>query len=151
MKIKFLIPIICSIILGVFLGKTFFSDYNTNEIPVFNEGEKLYFVSLGSFATLDKLKESNKDYEEYLYVLEQDIYYLYGGITKLENIAKRIKTSYEKNYKQVSIKEINVNNNSFLNILGEYDKITTIASNDKDLLDIEKIVISNYKEMIMSE
>lgn len=151
MKLKFLIPIALSIVIGILIGKIFFNEYDNNSISAFYEGEKVYFVQLGVYKDLDGLKSGNENYTDYVYVLEDDGYHLYAGISKKENIANRVKTYYESNGKKIYVKEKNVNNASFLNILTEYDKITTIATNDKDLINIEKIVLSNYKEMVLQE
>ena len=67
---------------------------------------------------------------------------------KDKEIASRIKDYYEKNGYSIYIKENILDNESFLSILGEYDKIIGITG-DNDLQEVEKIVISNYKEMVL--
>ena len=151
MKFKFLIPIVLSIIIGVLIGNVFFSEYDNKSISAFYEGEKVYFVQMGVYKEMDSLKSDNPNYLDYAYVLEDDGYHLYVGVSKKENIASRIKTYYESDNKSIYIKEKNIANASFLNILTEYDKITSIATNDRDLINIEKIVLSNYKEMVLQE
>lgn len=146
MKYKFLIPIILSIVVGFFIGKTFFNDYD-NTISVFNEGEKLYFIEIDN----SKIKEELNDNEDYLILKEDDTYYLYVGITKNKEIAEKIKVYYEKLENNIYVREKYVDNYSFLNILTEYDKICTAINDDKNLIDIERIVISNYKEMILED
>ena len=39
-------------------------------------------------------------------------------------------------------------NKSFISILKEYDKIINLVS-DKDIDEIQRIIISNYKEMVL--
>lgn len=143
MKYKFLIPIIFSIVVGFFIGKSFFNDYDSTT-SVFNEGEKLYFIKLNS------VKE-NVSLDEFLTLNEDGNYYVYVGITKEENTARKIESYYEKLDNDISIKEKYVDNYSFLNILTEYDKICSAINDDKNLIDIERIVISNYKEMILED
>lgn len=144
MKYKFLMPVILSIVVGFFIGKTFFNDYD-NTTSVFNEGEKLYFVEIDS----SKIRDSLDSNEDYLILKEDDTYYLYAGITKNEEIAKKIKVYYEKLNNNIYVREKYVDNYSFLNILTEYDKICIAIDDNKNLIDIERIVISNYKEMIL--
>lgn len=150
MKIKFLIPICLSILIGFLIGKVFFNQYDVMSASSIDEGEKIYFVELGIYSSLDKIK-SLDNYNDFLYLEESDGYHLYGGITKNKKIAEKIKVYYDELYKNIYIREKIVNNYSFLNILNEYDKICTAISNNKDLPDIEKIVISNYKEMILQD
>lgn len=60
MKYKFLIPITFSIILGIVIGKTFFTNYNSNPTQVFYEGEGAYFVELGIYWDERRDKRSRK-------------------------------------------------------------------------------------------
>lgn len=143
MKYKFLIPVVLSIVIGFFIGKTFFNDYD-NTTSVFNEGEKLYFIKLNS------VKE-DESLDDFLTLKEDDSYNIYVGITKEESVARKIESYYEKQDNDISIKEKYVDNYSFLNILTEYDKICSAINDDKNLIDIERIVISNYKEMILED
>ena len=148
MKYKFLVPITLSIIIGLFFGKIFFDNYDKTSITVFDEKDKIYMLQIGVYQTIESLEENFKDYKKYLYIEKDDGYHLYIGITKSQNIAKRIKEFYEKNDYSIYVKEELINNKSFLSILGEYDKIIDITS-ENDLPEIEKIVISNYKEMVL--
>ena len=148
MKYKFLVPILFSIAIGLFFGKIFFDNYDKTSLTVFDEKSKVYMLQVGVYSSKDKMKESFKDYKKLLYIESDDGYHLYVGITKNNQIAKKIKEHYDKKGNNIYVKENIVDNKSFLSILGEYDKIIDIAS-DNDIEEIEKIVISNYKEMVL--
>ena len=148
MKTKAIFLIIISILLGTFLGNLFFSEYN-NTSYAFSEKQKIYFVQLGVYSDNASLKEVYPFYDDYLTILEDDGYHLYAAITKNEEIAKKVQACFAKEGKNTYIKEKMETNLRFLNVLSEYDKIKMIVSSDKDLMDIEKIVISSYKEMVL--
>lgn len=148
MKYKFLIPIVLSIVVGLFFGKIFFQNYEVNGITVFDEKDKVYMLQVGVYSTLDKMEEAFPEYQKYLYISQDDGYHLYVGITKNKEIASIIKEYYEDQGYSIYVKENLLDNNAFLSILGEYDKIINIAS-PSDIAEIEKIVISNYKEMVL--
>lgn len=148
MKYKFLIPIALSIVVGLFFGKIFFQNYEANGITVFDEKDKVYMLQVGVYSTLDKMEEAFPEYQKYLYISQDDGYHLYVGITKNKEIASTIKEYYEDQGYSIYVKENLLDNNAFLSILGEYDKIINIAS-PSDIAEIEKIVISNYKEMVL--
>ena len=148
MKYKFLIPITLSIIVGLFFGKIFFDNYDTSSLTVFDEKDKVYMLQIGVYSSLEKIKSSFKNYEDYLYISNDDGYHLYVGITKDKEIASKIKELYEKDGYSIYVKENIIDNSSFLSVLGEYDKIINITSLS-DIKEIEKIVISNYKEMVL--
>ena len=149
MKVKFLIPILGSIILGIIIGRIFFNEYDKNTLSVFKEMQNIYFVQLGVYNNLEILKEKVKDYKDYLILLEEDGYHIYVGISKDKKVAERIAGYFKNSGKDTYIKEKKVDNTRFLNILSEYDKITTIVTSEKDLMDIERIVLSNYEELVL--
>ncbi len=141
MKYRFLVPVLLSIFLGLILGKIFFNEYDLKTEDVFQSGEIVYFVLID--------KSSNKnDFSSYsddlLYLKDANNYYVYGGISKNKLIAEKISKFYDNSL----IEEKLVDNLTFLNILGEYDKVVDIASNKDDILDLEAIVMANYKELV---
>lgn len=147
-NLKFIFYILISIILGVTFGRVFFKDYNDNSLTAFKEGEKLYFVQTGVYDSIDTIKEVYEDYDKYLIQEEDNNYHVYVGISTSKNIANRIKDYYKTLGNNIYIKKNNINNYDFLSILKEYEKIINITSNDEDLIDIERIIISNYKETV---
>ena len=148
MKYKFLIPILFSIGVGLFFGKTFFDIYDSSSITAFDEKDKIYMVQIGVYSTESSMKKNFSNYKKYLYLKDDDGYHLYVGITKNTDIVRKIKELYKKDGYSIYVKETIEDNDSFLSILSEYDKIIDIVS-DKDIKEIEKIVISNYKEMVL--
>lgn len=148
MKYRFLIPIAFSILIGLFFGKTFFDIYDSSSMTVFDEKDKIYMLQIGVYDKEEQMEKVLKDYKKYLYIKDNDGYHLYIGITKSTENAKKIKELYKKDGYSIYIKESIENNKSFLSVLSEYDKIINITSDD-DIKEIEKIVISNYKEMVL--
>ena len=148
MKYKFLLPIALSIVIGLFFGKVFFDNYKSSSLTVFDEKDKVYMLQIGVYSSEEKMASSFKNYDKFLYIEKDDGIHLYVGITKDKEIASRIKDYYEKKGYSIYIKESILDNQSFLSILGEYDKIIGITG-DNDLKGIEEIVISNYKEMVL--
>lgn len=148
MRYKFLIPITLSIVMGLFFGKIFFDNYDNSSLTVFDEKDKVYMLQIGVYSSIDKMKSSFKDYEKYLYISGDDGYHLYVGVTKDKEIASRIKELYEKDGYSIYVKENIIDDKAFLSVLGEYDKIINITSLN-DIKEIQRIVISNYKEMVL--
>lgn len=147
MKYKFLIPITLSIVVGLFFGKVFFDNYNNNSVTVFNEKSKIYMLCI-SYKDKKLMKSSFKNYDSFYYKEKDDRYYLYVGITKSKKNALLIKEYYENKDYNILVEESIISNKKFISILGEYDKIFEITDNN-DIENIEKIVIDNYKEMVV--
>ena len=147
MKYRFLIPIFFAVIVGFIFGKMIFRQYD-DTLPVFGEGEKLYFIQSGIYSNLESMP---KNYKDYLYIYENNAYHLYLGITKNEKLASRIEGYYTKSGNNIYIKEKYVNNPEFTTLLGEYDKVLELTSKDADIGVVEKVVIASYKEMVLKE
>lgn len=147
MKYNFLLPIILSIAIGLFFGKAFFNIYDSSSITVFDEKDKIYMLQVGVYENENQLKKFN-DYNKYLYLKDDQGYHLYVGISKNEEVVSKIKELYKKDGYSIYVKESIESNKSFLSILSEYDKIIG-ALTDNDVKEIEKIIISNYKEMVL--
>ena len=150
MKFKFLIPIFFSVVIGFIFGRLIFNQYeNTN--TTFGDGERLYFIQVGVYSNMDSMQEDFKDVDDYLYLIENNAYHLYVGITKNEKIATKIEGYYREKGNNIYIKEKMVNNPEFTTLLGEYDKILDITSKDTDIEIVEKVVLASYKEMVLQE
>ena len=147
MKYKFLIPIFFSVLVGFIFGKMIFKQYDET-MTTFGDGEKLYFIQSGIYSNIESMP---KNYKDYLYIYENNAYHLYLGITKSEKTATRIQGYYEKKGNNIYIKEKFVNNPEFTTLLGEYDKVLELTSNDDDINAVEKVVIASYKEMVLKE
>lgn len=142
MKVRYFIPLCLAILLGFLTGKII-TDKNNGSIAVFYEGESIYFISTGVY----KEKEESH-FDGSIYQLEDDGFHEYVGITKNKKIANKIKEYYEKLGNNCNVSEKRVTNNEYINTLNEYDKVLLIA-NEKDLINIEKIVLANYEEMVL--
>ncbi len=144
MKIKALVPIFFSILVGFLFGRVIFDNYHKKSVLAFNEGEKVYLVKLASYDSLDKIENSKS-----LLVLSNDSSYnLYAGITKQKDNANKIISYYKDSYKDITIDTLYVNDLKFLTELKEYDKLVSIVTKKDDLISIESIILANYKEVL---
>lgn len=144
MKIKALVPIFFSILVGFLFGRVIFDNYHKKSVLAFNEGEKVYLVKLASYDSLEEIENSKS-----LLVLSNDnSYNLYAGITKQKDNANKIINYYKDSYKDITIDTLYVNDLKFLTELKEYDKLVSIVTKKDDLISIESIILANYKEVL---
>lgn len=144
MKIKALVPIFFSILVGFLFGRVIFDNYSKKSVLAFNEGEKVYLVKLASYDSLEEIENSKS-----LLVLSNDSSYnLYAGITKQKDNANKIINYYKDSYKDITIDTLYINDLKFLTELKEYDKLVSIVTKKDDLISIESIILANYKEVL---
>ena len=77
--------------------------------------------------------------------------YVYLGITRDSNNAKKIKAIYEKKGYQIYIKEQNLSNEEFYNNVTQFDLLITGTNKESEILTIEEVVLANYEELIKKD
>ncbi len=148
MNIKVIIPIFFSILVGFLFGRVIINNYEDTTVNAFNEGEKTYFIEIGEYSSYDDVKKI-KDVSNYLIVYENDNYKVYAGITKNKENANKIKDFYVDSFNNINVREKYINNENFIVQLKEYDKVISIITKKDDLVSVQKIIFSNYKEMVL--
>lgn len=129
---KDIILIIFSSLVGVLLSFFMFKQYDNNEIILTNTNtSKYYFVELGSFSSYDNMISSNNKLNEYIYSYDNNIYYVYGCITKNKKNLEKIE-GYFKDIEYITyIKEFNISNTFLDTKIEEIDKqLETVEDND---------------------
>ena len=77
--------------------------------------------------------------------------YVYLGITRDNNNAKKIKDIYEKKGYQIYIKEQNLSNEEFYNNVTQFDILVNSTDKASEILTIEEVVLANYEELIKKD
>lgn len=150
MNIKVLVPIFFSILVGFLFGKVIFNNYDSKAFNAFNQGERIFLIEVGKYKSQKDVK-SIKNVTDYLTTFENNMYKVYVGITKNKENADKIKEFYKDSFNNISIREKYVSNEVFLTELKEYDKVISIVTKEKDLNAVQKIIFSNYKEMVLKD
>ena len=149
---KTFIVVICSILIGLFLSNLLFKEYeyDVKLSTVFSSSNKVYFLQQGVYSSFDSMKENMISFSYYIYTYENDKYYTFIGVTKdMENLEK-LKGYYKSLDYDIYVKEVNVRNSEYLELLDEYD-ILLKAVDSKDAIDaIMMQLLGKYEEMIIN-
>ena len=78
-------------------------------------------------------------------------YYVYLGITKDEDNAKKIKNIYSQKGYNIYIKEVKLNNEEFYNNVTQFDLLLNNTNNSNEILKITEVVLANYEETVKSQ
>lgn len=154
MKLKNLIPVFFSIVVGVSFAFFMFFQYEEGEPLqiVGHETEKtehIYFLQQGVYSSFENVKTGTSDLTDYIYEEKDGKYHVYIGITKSEENAEKIKGYYEKKGYVLYRKEISVKGTNFLNSLDEYDVLLKETKDDKAIQTICRQVLNQYKELVL--
>ena len=148
---KYLLTFVIALIIGFFLSNFFLKQYDDFEgIKVANKGETLYFIQYGIFSTLESLEENTIALQNYVYNKQDDLYYVYVGITKLKENAEKIVNYYKNIGNETIIKEYGITNKNFLEQLENYDTILKNTNDETAISSIINQVLVKYEEVVIS-
>lgn len=147
---KLLILTVVAITLGGISGKILFSKYENLDEFVFSDDKKVYFLEEGVYSTKKSLDNNTKDISPKLVVKDDNKYYVYVGITKSIDNAKKIKKIYTDKGYSIYEKEKNITDSEFLNNIEQFDVLIESTKKQRDISTIQEVVLSNYEEMVIN-
>ena len=148
---KYLFTFLSALVIGFLISNFFLKQYKSYDgIKVSGTGEKLYFIQYGVFSNLESLEENTINLQNYIYNEADNFYYVYVGITKNEENANKIVDYYKKQGYDTLIKEFQITNKNFINILEKYDEILKETSDNTAISSIINQVLSKYEEVVIS-
>lgn len=153
MKLKFIIPLICAILIGFLLGKFMFNQYDskTSLKTVFNDKSKsIYFIQQGVYSSKESMETNVSNFTSYIYDVKDNKYYVYVGMTGNKENVSKLEGYFKKMGYDIYVKEFNIDNNAFLESLSQYDELLLQTSDEKAIKTIENQVLSKYEELIQN-
>lgn len=148
---KIIFSLISAIIVGFLFGKFMFSqyDYKSNIKTVFNEkNEKVYFIQQGVYSSIESMEKNVTDFTHYIYDEIDGKYYVYVGITKLDENVSKLKDYFKNMGYIIYVKEFNVDNSEFLKALETHDELLLQTTDSKAIKTIQNQILSKYEELI---
>lgn len=148
---KYLFSLFTALIIGFFLCSIFLRQYNDYEgVKVSNNGEELYFVQYGVYSSLESLEENTINLQNYVYNENDNLYYVYVGITKLKENADKIVKYYNDLGYDAIIKKFNITSTSFVEELNNYDEVLKNTNDNTVIASMISQVLSKYEEVVIN-
>lgn len=136
-------------IIGTILGMKIFSLSKIED--VFHSGTVYYFLQEGAYTSEEILKENTDKFNIKLIEQEEDKFYVYLGITKDVENAKKIKKLYKEKGYELYIKEKYLSNEEFSSNITQFDLLISSTNNKEEILKILEVVFANYEEIIKKQ
>ena len=96
----------------------------------------------------ESMKNNTTSFENYVYIVENGLYYVFIGITGDKNNADKIKGYYKELGYDTYVKEGNISNTKFIRELENYDVLLS-QTNEKELIkNVIKQVLKRYGELV---
>lgn len=138
------------LLIGVVLGTKIYSAKASIE-NVFAEGQTYYFLQEGIYSSKKIMEENIQNISPKIINYDDSKYYVYLGITKDEDNAKKIKKIYSQKGYNIYIKEVKLNNEEFYNNVTQFDLLLNNTNNSNEILKITEVVLANYEEIVKSQ
>lgn len=149
---KYLLTIVISLIVGFFLSKFLLEQYdNYNGVTVYNEGEMLYFIQYGVFSDYNSMEENTINLENYIYQIDDDMYYVYIGITKNSDNVEKMKNYFKNLGYDPIVKQFYITNEDFISAVDNYDKVLLLTNDSTVISEIISHGLNTYEEVVISE
>ncbi|MEG2311497.1 MAG: hypothetical protein RSB72_02230 [Bacilli bacterium] len=146
---RFLGPIILAVITGFVMAQLVFSQYEKPQLQtVFGENEKVNIIQLGVYSSKENMQINTKDFAHYIYNKNNGMYYVYVGMTNENKNVIKLKEYYKQLGKDIYIKQINISNEKFLNILKQYDELLLKTEDKQTIKTIQSKVLKKYEELV---
>lgn len=137
------------LIIGIILGSKII--FLSKVDDVFQSGTVYYFLQEGVYTKEEILKENTENINVKLINKEDNKYYVYLGITKNVENAKKIKKIYQDKGYDIYIKEKYLSNEEFSSNITQFDLLISSTNVEEEILKINEVVFANYEEIIKKQ
>ena len=145
---KIIISGILLIILGYYLGTFIFNEKIINK---YKKEEKYYFLQEGVYSNKENLQTNLNSLNNKIIDKNDNKYYVYVGITRDLEVAKKIMKIYEDDGYNIYLKEKYLSNEEFYNNVTQFDLLIKDNNDTSNILTIEEVVLANYEEIIKNK
>ena len=148
---KYLKSLFVAIIIGLFLSNLFLKQYDSySGIKVSSMSDMLYFIQYGVYSNINSMEENTINLQNYVYNIDDDKYYVYVGITSLdENKDKIVKYYSDLGYTTI-VKTYEINNKKFLEKVKIYDEVLKDTTDITTISGIISQMLETYEEVVIN-
>lgn len=142
---KYLLTIIISLLIGFLLSNFMLKQYDdaVSIMPTFKQEETLYLVQQGVYSSLTSMQENTKNIPYYVYTLDNNLYYVYIGMSlDMDNIEK-IRKYYDN--METIVKSKTITDENFINTLKMNDEVLKQTEDREVIKETINNVLKKYE------
>lgn len=148
---KYLLTFLLALVIGFFLSNFFIKQYdNYAGFKISRMGTELYFIQYGVFSSLESMEKETIELENYVYNIDNDMYYVYIGITKNEKNANKIMNYYKTLGYDTILKQYDIANDNFLEEVENYDNILLSTEDQTAIASLINQILTKYEEVVIN-
>lgn len=127
------------------MARLIFIEYKSDKvIALADYGDKYYFLQLGVYSSYDNMLDNTTKLGNYIYMKEDENYYVFTCITKDVNNTNKIESYFQSLGYETYIKEFTLTDDE---LSSSIDAVDTVMSNTNEgMKELCKQSLSKYKE-----
>ena len=146
---KYFKTFIFASLVGFFLGMMCIKQYkNGSTIKVASSTNTLYFIQYGVFSSKENMEENTINLQNYIYNINDELYYVYVGITKDRDNADKIVMYYQDLGYSTIVKEYDINNKEFIKEINNLDDILRNTEDSTVIGSISNQSLEKYESIV---
>lgn len=150
MRYKFILSVLAAVLLGALLGHFLFLKYQQETEDVLMQVEnKIFFLQEGVYDNQQEATDATKELDTKIIVKQDAKYYVYLAITQSEQNLEKLKKLYQEKGLDITVKEMNITEESFINTLVQMDGLLEKVTTEEEIDPINKVILANYEEIVL--
>jgi len=146
---KYFVPFSVSLLIGVSLAYFIIHQYESLDgITVSALASEIYYVQRGVYSDRENMENNMKDFTNYIYNVEDNMYHTYIGVSKYKENAEKIQNIYKNEGIETIIKNKIVDSKDFMEILSRYDDILKKTDDTESIKVITRQTLAKYEEYV---
>lgn len=146
---KYFKTFIFASLVGFFLGIICIRQYkDSGTITVAKASNTLYFVQFGVFSSKDNMEQNTINLQNYIYNINDELYYVYVGITKYRDNADKIVSYYQDLGYKTIIKEYEISNKKYIKEIENLDEVLRTTEDSVVIGSIANQSLEKYESIV---
>lgn len=146
---KYFVPLSASLFIGIFFAFFIIHQYESLDgITVSALASEIYYVQRGVYSDRENMENNMKEFTNYIYNVEDNMYHTYIGVSKYKKNAEKIKRIYKDEGIETIIKKKIESSSDFLEILNQYDDILKKTDDTESIKVITRQTLAKYEEYV---
>ena len=146
---KYFVPFSVSLLIGISLAYFITHQYESLDgITVSALASEIYYVQRGVYSDRENMENNMKEFTNYIYNVEDNMYHTYIGVSKYKENAEKIQNIYKNEGIETIIKNKIVDSKDFMEILSRYDDILKKTDDTESIKVITRQTLAKYEEYV---
>ena len=146
---KYFVPLSVSLLVGIAFAYFIIHQYESLDgVTVSALASEIYYVQRGVYSDRENMENNMREFTNYIYNVEDNMYHTYIGVSKYRENAEKIQNIYKNEGIETIIKNKIVDSKDFMEILSRYDDILKKTDDTESIKVITRQTLAKYEEYV---